>query len=126
MEYTELIWDRYLDSFDSELAQLWDLIGSNLLKAAPSARVAVLKKTVVDFSYSSRFMLMRLLQARAGSDGGFEYVGEGIHCSFTDISADHASSMSAEESAAYERVLADIALRYEQDAEYSRYLITKA
>ena len=126
MEYTELIWDRYLDSFDSELAQLWDLIGSNLLKAAPSARVAVLKKTVVDFSYSSRFMLMRLLQARAGSDGGFEYVGEGILCSFTDISADHASSMSAEESEAYERVLADIALRYEQDAEYSRHLITKA
>ncbi len=126
MEYTELIWDRYLDSFDSELAQLWDLIGSNLLKAAPSARVAVLKKTVVDFSYSSRFMLMRLLQARAGSDGGFEYVGEGIRCSFTDISADHASSMSAEESEAYERVLADIALRYEQDAEYSRHLITKA
>ena len=44
MEYTELIWDRYLDSFDSELTELWDLMGSSLLRSAPSARVAILKK----------------------------------------------------------------------------------
>ena len=35
MEYTELIWDRYLDSFDSELTELWDLMGSSL----PTAHV---------------------------------------------------------------------------------------
>ena len=81
MEYTELIWDRYLDSFDSELTELWDLMGSSLLRSAPSARVAILKKTIQSFSYSSRFMLMRILQSRAGAEGsdGFEYTGDGIH-----------------------------------------------
>lgn len=51
MEYTELIWDRYLDSFDSELTELWDLMGSSLLRSAPSARVAILKK-----NYSELFV----------------------------------------------------------------------
>ena len=128
MEYTELIWDRYLDSFDSELTELWDLMGSSLLRSAPSARVAILKKTIQSFSYSSRFMLMRILQSRAGAEGsdGFEYTGDGIHYTFADISADHAAAMSSEESSRYERVLNDIALRYERDVEYSRYLTAKA
>lgn len=126
MQYTELIWDRYLDSFDSELAELWNLMGSRLLEAAPSARIAVLKKTILDFSYSGRFMLMRILQARAGSEGGFEYSVNGECFSFTDISADHASSMSTEESRRYEQVLEDIALRHESETDYSRCLIVKA
>ncbi len=53
MEYTELIWDRYLDSFDSELTELWDLMGSSLLRSAPSARVAILKKTLQTFRISA-------------------------------------------------------------------------
>ncbi len=71
---------------------------------------------------------MRILQSRAGAEGsdGFEYTGDGIHYTFADISADHAAAMSSEESSRYERVLNDIALRYERDVEYSRYLTAKA
>ena len=101
-------------------------MGTNLLKAAPSARVAVLEKTMHDFTYSGRFMLMRILQARSGSADGFEYTGSGMRVSFTDITAAHASGMADEESEAYERVLEDIAARYDSDTDYSRYLIAKA
>ena len=128
MEYTELIWNRYLDSFDNELTELWDLMGSSVLKAAPSVRVAVLKKTIQEFSYSSRFMLMRILQSRAGVDknSGFEYRSEKMNCVFEDITTEHAVSMNASESLKYEQMLEEIAHRYETDTEYSSYLITKA
>lgn len=128
MEYTELIWNRYLDSFDNELAELWDLMGSSLLKKAPSARVAVLQKTLEEFSFSGRFMLMRILQSKAGSKegAGFEYRGENICCTFDDITPEHAMTMTPEESAQYIQILSEIALQHETDTEYSSYLITKA
>ena len=112
--YTAGIGEAVLDLLDGDISQIWSDIQSTPEDTSADLWKKKLQKIARDYSFSSRFALMRLLFHRAGGEdpaAGFEAaVGDTLY-RFADISLEHAQSMTSEEHLRYLALLTELAER---------------
>lgn len=128
--YTMDVSDVVLDLLDQDIAEIWADIGATPDDTSADLWRKKLKKIANDYSFSSRFALMRILLSRSGQGpaaDSFEVSVQGHRHHFTDISLEHAKSMRPAETLSYLSVLQDMAdLQADNDPALSKAIIYKA
>lgn len=132
-DYTQVANDRCFDLIDTDLAEIWSQIENMPPKTAAAVWLEKLRAIAAEYTFSSRFALMRLMTSRAYGTApgmapkrGFTSCLDGETYRFGDISMDHAMSLTPEELALYERLLLSTAAKHGEVPQEDAALIRKA
>ena len=133
--YTQEAYDYFMDLADMDIGIIWEDIQTTPADTPAELWEKKLKKIAQDYSFSSRFALMRLLSCRgnnisvtdASRASDFEYTCNSHTFRFADISLAHAECMTEEESQEYITCLMDLAdMQADCDPDFNATIIRKA
>lgn len=133
--YTQEAYDYFMDLADMDIGTIWEDIQTTPEDTPAELWEKKLTKIAQDYSFSSRFALMRLLACRsnnipvtdASCDSDFEYTCSSHTFHFTDISLAHAECMTEEESQKYITCFMDLAdLQADCNPDFNITIIRKA
>lgn len=135
--YTQEAVERCLGLIDHEIDTIWDDIDSAPDDTTSDKWKKKIQKIVKEYTFSSRFALMRILLNRANesnlidnkdpSKGYIVQSQNGTTYRFSDITIDHAQNLTENEERDYEEFLLEIAsLQSDADTNRDRSLVHKA
>lgn len=130
--YTQEANHHCFDLVDADLAAVWQDIENTPEDTDLTRWKKKLELIAREYTFSSRFALMRILCSHANGTNVSEHDGSGFQCwledetvHFDDITMDHAENLSPAELLHYEKLLMQIALEH-NGAEEDRLLLRKA
>lgn len=135
--YTQDAVQRCLGLIDHDIDTIWDDIDSAPNDTTSDKWKKKILKIVKEYTFSSRFALMRILLNRANknclidekdpSKGYIVQSQNGITYRFFDVTIDHAQNLTEDEERAYEEFLMEIAsLQSDADIKRDQLLVHKA
>ena len=135
--YTQAAKDRCFNVLDQDIYTIWDAIESLSEDETSQCWKEKCEKIAYEYSFSSRFALMRILYSReqecklneAETKKSFVLSSDKKEYTFSELSIEHAENLDDNELKQYETILNDIArTQPEADAEPEayEYLIAKA
>ena len=136
INYTQRAKEKCLDLIDGEIYQIWDDINSTPMDTDAEKWKKKLQAIAAEYSFSSRFTLMRIFQRQAVDDAllqdnpaqGFSInMSDGSAGIFTDISMEHAQNLTNAELGLYTQLMMERAEEQsDADPEADLALIQKA
>lgn len=135
ISYTNDVKDSFLDLEDRDLLDIWQKIENTPEDETAAEWKKKLEQLAREYSFSSRFALMRIFYARAnGSEPGtaaaaesFQVQGREKTYTFSGLSMEYAETLPRKELSQYEELLLETASSQEDsDEEENQYLIKKA
>lgn len=135
--YTQAANDRCYNVLDQDIYDIWDAVESLSDDESAECWKEKCEKLAYEYSFSSRFALMRILYSRvqgctlseAESDDGFSLEIAGEEYFLSAVNMEHAEEMDEKEIKQYENILNEMAkMRPDADVDpnVSKYLIAKA
>lgn len=135
--YTEDAKQRCLELIDSDIENIWNSIEQMPTDTDAQKWKKKLKSIAKEYTFSSRFALMRIFLDRAAADqlidmnnpscGFVAVLSDGTECALRDITIEHAENSTEEEIFQFEELLLDQASRQSDfDAMKDALIIKKA
>ena len=116
--YTNEIKDRFFDLEDKELFEIWEKIENTPEDETAERWKEKLEEIAREYSFSSRFALMRIIYSRAydcdlgmaDTENIFQIYGKEKTYTFSKLTIEHAEELSKEEIKQYRELLVEMAM----------------